>query len=861
MATAAPKPEILLASIAAQRKAAEWMLKSEALKNAGQLQDAAAAYDELIIALEQRLELNNKLYGESLAENRPIISQLINALLTQADVVEALGDFAKAEGIRNRSIGLSQKYLPPSDSSEKQCQRANSLITDGRFNEALVALSSARDLFEQSKETLRTAEVVTTMAGILEWLGDFARARAEARHALDLIGPLPQGSPPSMSDVLVSFAGENFKEAEEKARIMAIAVNLRQLEARVNRRLGNFEEAEQEFQAVIPHLPANIVEAGIGWQIAAIRLDQGRYQDALDYLARIEPYFKGMVRPKLGALFSSRAEALLGLNRAEEALTAAEEACKELRHYRDADSLWKAEWRRGRALATVGRSAQALAAFVEAVNTVNQLRKAPLGYRLDSTYLKDKLPVFIDGIRLALAEGESETCCYIMELIKSRALSVALSVPDDGRIGASELDCKIDQLSHRLDALDYQLKVEESQEDIEQQRVQLQKERALLLERQRFSDPRWRSLSHPVSFDVHALLELLASRKQAALSLFLTDNEVVSILLADGKCEVGGRQLSAVAQNDLASYRANLQAEEPKLLWCDPSPGLQLTADQLVPRSILEKAVTAKTLIIAPYGILHLLPWSGLDFGGKRLFEYLPIGILPNLSCITALQAELSKSPRIGLIGAPDYSMLQKTKAGHKVKETIAELHLAQPEIETIADAYRNNGALIGEPCIQKNATERQFWSLAKQVVAGGILHVACHGDFVTGDPMSSGLLLADGKIDATELVRRRLACDEVVLSSCSTGQRPTEVGGVTLTGDDIVGLPGALLEAGARSVLVSIPPARDDAAMQFMTIYHDHRAAGSLPLEAAQATQLEMLSNSLYPPELWVGFTVYGCQ
>lgn len=840
------------------------MLKSEALKNAGRLQDAAAAYDELIIALGQQLELNNQLYGESLAETRPIISQLISALLTQADVVEALGDLLKAEGIRDRSIGLSQKHLSPSDSAEKQCQRANSLITQGRFNEALVVFSSARDLFEQSMETLRTAEVVATMAGILEWLGDFARARAEARHALDLIGPLPHGSPPSMTDVLASFAGENFKEAEEKAHVMAIAVNLRQLEARVNRRLGNFEEAEQEFQAVIPRLPTDIAEAGIGWQIAAIRLDQGRYQDALDDLARIEPHFKGMVRPKLGALFSSRAEALLGLNRAEEALTAAEEACKELRHYRDADSLWKAEWRRGRALATVGRPAQALAAFVEAVNTVNQLRKSPLGYRLDSTYLQDKLPVFIDGIRLALAEGESETCCYIMELIKSRALSVALSVPAGG-IGASELDRNIDQLSQRLDALDYQLAVEGSQEEIEQQRAQLQKERALLLERQRFSDPRWRSLSHPVSFDVHALLELLTSRKQAALSLFLTDNEAVSVLLADGKCEVGGCQLSAAAQNALASYQANLQAEEPKLLWCDPSPGLQLTVDQLVPRSILEKAVTAKTLIIAPYGILHLLPWSGLDFAGKRLFEYLPIGILPNLSCITALQAELSKSPRIGLIGAPDYSMLQRAKealrTGHKVKETIAELHFAQPEIETIADAYRNNGALIGEPCVQKNATEKQFWSLAKQVVAGGILHVACHGDFVTGDPMSSGLLLADGKIDATELVRRRLACDEVILSSCSTGQRPTEVGGVTLTGDDIVGLPGALLEAGARSVLVSIPPTRDDAAMQFMTIYHDHRAAGSLPLAAAQATQLEMLSNFLYPPELWVGFTVYGCQ
>lgn len=386
--------------------------------------------------------------------------------------------------------------------------------------------------------------------------------------------------------------------------------------------------------------------------------------------------------------------------------------------------------------------------------------------------------------------------------------------------------------------------------ELQEQGEQLREERTLLLERRRFSDPRWRSLSEPVSFDLKALLKLLAERNQAALSLFVHGSEVTSVLLAGSQCEVARTHLSASTQSALAAYQTNLRAEKPKLTCFDPWGGFKLTADQLVPATLLERAIAAKSLVVAPHADLHLIPWAGLAFRGRRLFEHLPVGILPNLSCITALQSQLSKSPHIALIGDPEYSV------------RIQPLPLARTEIETIAGVYRERGALIGEEYVGKAATEERFWLLARnEAAAGGILHVVCHGNFVTGDPMSSGLLLTDGRIDATELVLRRISYDEVILSACATGRRPTEVQGITLSGDDIVGLPGALLESGARSVLVSIPAARDDAAMQFMTIYHDHRVEGSAPLVALQKTQIEMLASPLYEPELWVGFTVYGCQ
>ena len=75
------------------------------------------------------------------------------------------------------------------------------------------------------------------------------------------------------------------------------------------------------------------------------------------------------------------------------------------------------------------------------------------------------------------------------------------------------------------------------------------------------------------------------------------------------------------------------------------------------------------------------------------------------------------------------------------------------------------------------------------------------------------------------------------------------------------MGLPGAFLEAGVKSVLVSVPPANDLVVPKFMGLYHKNRLEGNKPLVALQETQKTMLSTSRYPPYSWIGFTLYGCQ
>jgi CHAT domain-containing protein len=317
------------------------------------------------------------------------------------------------------------------------------------------------------------------------------------------------------------------------------------------------------------------------------------------------------------------------------------------------------------------------------------------------------------------------------------------------------------------------------------------------------------------------------------------------VLIQDGRCQAAKLALTEPAGQALARYQANLQAAHPTPQWFDPSAGLGLSAADLLP-----PALQSRSLVVIPHGPLHLLPWAGLLYQGRRLFEYCPVGVLPNLSCLPLLAVDFSAAPQAALFGAPDYRTLR-----------LAPLPLAEVELRTIELSYLQGAGLLAPPVLGAQATQANFWRLAHHPAAAGqVLHLSSHAAFEPAEPLSSGLLLTDGRIDAAELARAALPYAEVILSACSTGYRPTSVQGVALVGDDILGLPSALLEAGVRSVLVSIPPAREDASQRFMTLYHESRAAGAPPLAAYQATQQEMLTAGEFAPYLWVGLTVYGC-
>jgi CHAT domain-containing protein len=263
---------------------------------------------------------------------------------------------------------------------------------------------------------------------------------------------------------------------------------------------------------------------------------------------------------------------------------------------------------------------------------------------------------------------------------------------------------------------------------------------------------------------------------------------------------------------------------------------------------LLEKALSESSLLVAPHGQLHLLPWPSMPFGKRRLFERTPVGMLPNLTCALALDYKPAKRVRVAIAGLSSYPGLSR----------IEKLPATGAELQAVTALYA--GRMVAPPLLDQAATENAVRELAtREDAVSAILHLSCHGVLsVEADPLGSGVLLCDGKLDAAEWAQMRLRYDEVVLSACSTGWRPQTAQAVTLHGDDVLGLPGALLEAGARSIVVSIPKASDTATTLFMTAYHGRRAAGTQPLVAFCETQREMLAGG-HEPHTWSGLVCYG--
>ena len=119
---------------------------------------------------------------------------------------------------------------------------------------------------------------------------------------------------------------------------------------------------------------------------------------------------------------------------------------------------------------------------------------------------------------------------------------------------------------------------------------------------------------------------------------------------------------------------------------------------------------------------------------------------------------------------------------------------------------------------------------------------------------------LDDGLLTASEAAELKLSADWVVLSACNTA-----AGDGTPGAEGLSGLARAFLYAGARSVLVSHWPVRDDAAGELTTraiaLLSDHPEIGRA--EALRRSMLELMARNDDPsfahPSAWAPFVVVG--
>lgn len=607
--------------------------------------------------------------------------------------------------------------------------------------------------------------------------------------------------------------------------------------------LNRHEEALKEFDRLAA-AGGRFVQPGLAGA-AASAAELGRRDVALDRLAELEERFTADPDDAVGEqLPAVRADVLLLTGDPAGALASLDGAWPLPEEPTDLELRWRTRWTRARALVALEKRSAALKHVLAAARTADLLNGVPLGYRLDSTALRGSHATFTTGVMLAADLGRAVDCAILMDLVKGRVLSRVLRTrPDAATPEQDARDDEIDRLTAQIESAEVALA--DGNARVADRSELLVRRATKVAERQRL-DPRWRQLTEPRAEVLPRLPHWLSERRLVAIGLFLDGSRLTAVALGHGgEPDVAYTDLSPNVIERLERYIEAVSSEaDVPVRSLDPAVA-GLAVEDFIPPRIVARADGAAAVLISPHGRLHLLPWGSLPVhqGGPRLITIAPVGVVPNLESIPALAREdaVSAIPRAAILAPPD------------PPGAVAEGRI-------LAGLYAARGRLITEPLLGIEATAEAF----RRIVAEGrgtedLLHVACHASADPEEPSRSLLELAGpSAVDAAEISRRQLAFGEVVLNACSTGWRPAAIADVPLLGDDVLALPGALLEAGVKALLVSIPLVRDTAAEQMGVAYHRARLTGEAPLSAFRMVMTELLAGTAEPGE-WCGYVMYG--
>ena len=424
--------------------------------------------------------------------------------------------------------------------------------------------------------------------------------------------------------------------------------------------------------------------------------------------------------------------------------------------------------------------------------------------------------------------------------------------------------------------------------------------------------PDYAELSNPRPLDYDDLRALLGPHE--ALVLFLSDRTATFVWAISHKGIAWHRaDLSAQALSDkIRTLRADLDptgparaavslsaSSGPKLAAFDGATAYEVYQALLAPvMSVLDGAshvfvVKDGALSSLPLSVLLTQPpvASRMDAEELRAADWLirrfAITTLPGVSSLASIRAGgRDIKPRIGFAGfgdpvfspepQPDAPILLASRSidaffgtGGTRLEAIARL---QPlpgtarELRQIAGLFPDGQARV---VLGAEATEAAV--KAADLSGTAIVSFATHG-LITGDisglgepalaftPPKVASAQDDGLLTASEASQLALNADWVILSACNTA-----AGDGTPGAEGLSGLARAFLFAGARSILVSHWPVRDDVAgMLTSQTLRNLGEEPSLPRsEALRQAILGVLSDESDPtlahPSAWAPFVLVG--
>ncbi len=446
-------------------------------------------------------------------------------------------------------------------------------------------------------------------------------------------------------------------------------------------------------------------------------------------------------------------------------------------------SLYQWQWRLGRLLRNQGRIPEAMAAFRDATRTLTPIRGELIRERRrpGNSFRLDIRPVYLGLARLLISQAETATDASVRE----------------------------ENLMEARDTME-ELKTAELENFFKDECVNALQSRMTRLDRA----PAHTAVIYPIVFpDAVSILLTLPDRM---------DHIPVAL---DGEA----------LRRSVERYRGQLQAMGGKRYHFYARRLYDWLIKPLEPTLAAHKV---RTLVVAPDGVLRLIPFSTLHDGRGFLVERYAVVTIPGITLTDLSKAGLA---RVSALLAGLSEARQGFSPLPAVPEELADIR------EILGGTVLLNAAYTYENLLEA------FRSRAYSVV-----HLATHGEF-GGDAASTFLLTSEGRLKMDlleELIGvgrfRKTPVELLSLSACQTA-----------LGDErsALGLAGVAVKAGARSALATLWSVDDEATAEAVRRFYSHlHETGGRKAQALQQAQIALIQQDTFDhPAFWGPFLLIG--
>jgi CHAT domain-containing protein/tetratricopeptide (TPR) repeat protein len=322
--------------------------------------------------------------------------------------------------------------------------------------------------------------------------------------------------------------------------------------------------------------------------------------------------------------------------------------------------------------------------------------------------------------------------------------------------------------------------------------------------------------------------ELPAVPEGPLIEYYMLEDDIVAFVIREGQVHV--RRLSSAAEESrrqVAGWHQEcvLIAATRDQIATTTSPALDALYELLIaPVSDLLSDLEDEPLVVVAHRHLHRIPFDALmDVAG------------PWRNRVALVATEVAEPESPTAVPTPATALVLAVPDSHA------------PSIDAEASMI---AATLPDAVVRVGA-EATSQLLADRGGRAGLVHLACHGVFRSGNPMFSALRLGDGWLRARDLLDGRfdLRGSVVVLSACASGQSSDH---------GPMGLAWACLAAGAEGVVAALWAVDDEVTLALMTAFYRRLSAGDTP-RAALGHARRTVARTRPHPYFWSPFRYFN--